>query len=551
LLIEISLGLLVLRASLLLYSNQQILNVMNWKGVLTTVVISAATAVASVGLYAKYGQSNNFSVINSQGKLPVNYAGFFDKNGNPAEPVDFEAAANTAIPTVVHIRTVTNPRQVSNNLPRQQQRNPFAELFGLGDDDLGDMFRQRVVPGQQASGSGVIISEDGYIVTNNHVIDGADEVNVTLSNKKSFKAKVVGADPSTDIAVLKIEGHGYPYLLYGNSDDVHIGQWVLAVGYPFTLETTVTAGIVSAKSRALGINSRKASTSAVESFIQTDAAVNPGNSGGALINTKGELIGINSAIASPTGSFAGYSFAIPINITKKIVNDIIQYGAVQRGYLGIEYPNEQMEDQLTEEQKKQQGIMDDVNGVYVSGIATGGAAEAAGLKKGDIITKINGTLISGGSDLQGLIARYKPGEKIAITYKRDGSEHVTDATLLNKSGTYAVVVSTVLDKLGAQFKNLDDPKAKQLGVKGGVVVSGITEGIIKDQTMMKEKFVILRVDGKEVSNVDQLKAALAGKASVNVEGIYPGFEGVYQYGLNDLNGTGPAAGGGDDDGDGQ
>jgi serine protease Do len=522
---------------------------MNWKGVLTTVVISAATAVASVGLYAKFGQRNNFSVIESQGKLPVNYAGFFDKNGNPAEPVDFEAAASTAIPTVVHIRTTTNPRQVSNNLPRQ--RNPFAELFGLGDDDLGDMFRQREIPGQQASGSGVIISEDGYIVTNNHVIDGADEVNVTLSNKKSFKAKVVGTDPSTDIAVVKIEGHGYPYLLYGNSDDVHIGQWVLAVGYPFTLETTVTAGIVSAKSRALGINSRKASTSAVESFIQTVAAVNPGNSGGALINTKGELIGINSAIASPTGSFAGYSFAIPINITKKIVNDLVQYGTVQRGYLGIEYPNEQMQDQMTEEQKKQQGVMDDVNGVYVSGVAKGGAAEAAGLKKADIITKINGTIISGGSDLQGLIARYKPGEKIAITYKRDGSEHVTNATLLNKSGTYDVVVSTVLDKLGAQFKNLDDPKAKQLGVKGGVVVSGITEGIIKDQTMMKEKFVILRVDGKEVANVDQLKAALAGKASVNVEGIYPGFEGVYQYGLNDLNGSGPSSGGGDDDGDGQ
>jgi Do/DeqQ family serine protease len=477
----------------------------------------------------------------------VNYAGFFNKDGSPAEPVDFEAAASTAIPAVVHIRTVTNPRQVSNNLPRQQ-RNPFAELFGLGDDDpFGDFFRQRTIPGQQASGSGVFISEDGYIVTNNHVIDGADEVNVTLSNKKSMKAKVVAADPSTDIAVLKVEGHGYPYLLYGNSDDVHVGQWVLAVGYPFTLETTVTAGIVSAKSRALGINSRKAANTAVESFIQTDAAVNPGNSGGALINPKGELIGINSAIASPTGSFAGYSFAIPVNIVKKVVNDLISFGSVQRGYLGIEYPNEQQLDALTPEQRKQQGIQDDVNGVYISAVTKGGAAEAAGLQKGDIITKMDGSTISGGADLQGMIARYKPGEKVNITFKRDGSEHTVVAVLKNKIGTEDITVSTVLDKLGAQLTTLDEKKAKQLGVKGGVIVSGISRGIISDQTMMKNNFVILRVDGKDVTGVDQLKAALAGKSSVNIEGVYPGYEGVYQYGLNDLNGTGNQ-GGGDDDG---
>jgi serine protease Do len=518
---------------------------MNWKGILTTVLVSAATAIASVGLYAKYGQRSNYALMESQGKVPVNYAGFFDKDGNPAQPVDFEAAANTAIPAVVHIKTTTNPRTVSNNLPRQ--RNPFAELFGLGDDDpFGDMFRQRTIPGQMASGSGVIISEDGYIVTNNHVVDGADEVNVTMSNKKSLKAKVIGTDPSTDIAVLKIEGHGYPYLLYGNSDEVHIGQWVLAVGYPFTLETTVTAGIVSAKGRALGINSRKAANTAIESFIQTDAAVNPGNSGGALINTKGELIGINSAIASPTGAFAGYSFAIPVNITKKIVNDLISYGSVQRGYLGIEYLNEQALDQLTEEQRKQQGLSDDVNGVSVSLVAKGGAAEAAGLKKGDIITKINGNTITGGADLQGLIARYKPGEKITIVYKRDGEDKSTTATLLNNSGTEDITRSTALDKLGAQLQTLDAAKAKALGIKGGVVVTGIGRGIISDQTMMKDKFIILRVDGKDVTTIEQFKAALDGKSSVAVEGMYPGFEGIYQYGLNDLNGSGSSQG--NDDG---
>ena len=522
---------------------------MNWKSILTTVVISATTAVASVGLYSRYGQRNNFSLVDSQGKVPVNYAGFFDKSGNPGEPVDFEAAANTAIPTVVHIKTTTNPRQVSNNLPRQ--RNPLAELFGLGDDDLNGMFRQREMPAQQASGSGVLISEDGYIVTNNHVVDGADEITVTLSNKKSMKAKVIGTDPSTDIAVIKVEGHGFPYMLYGNSDDVHIGQWVLAVGYPLTLETTVTAGIVSAKSRYLGINSRKASSNAIESFIQTDAAVNPGNSGGALVNTKGELIAINSAIASATGYYSGYSFAIPVNIAKKVVNDLIQYGTVQRGYLGIQYPNDEVGDQYTDEERKQRGIRDAVNGVYIGEVAKGGAADAAGLKVGDIITKVNGTPISGGTDLQGMIARYKPGEKLTITFKRDDKEQTTVATLQNKAGTYAVDVTTALDKMGAQFKNLDPTRAKQLGVKGGVVVTNITDGIIKDQTMMKEKFVILRVDGKEITGVDDLKNSLKGKASVNVEGIYPGFEGVYQYGLNDLNGSGPSRGNGDDDGDGQ
>ncbi len=516
---------------------------MNWKGILTTVLVSAATAVGSVALYAKYEQKHNYMYAwkDSQGKVPVNYAGFFNKDGNPGEPVDFEAAANTAIPAVVHIKTTTNPHPVSNNLPRQ--KNPFAELFGLGDDDpFGDMFRHNN-PGMQASGSGVIISEDGYIVTNNHVIDGADVVDVTLSNKKSLKAKVVGTDPSTDIAVLKIEGHGYPYLLYGNSDDVHIGQWVLAVGYPFTLETTVTAGIVSAKSRALGLNSRKAPQTSVESFIQTDAAVNPGNSGGALVNTRGELIGINSAIASPTGSFAGYSFAIPVNIAKKIVNDLISYGSVQRGYLGIEYLDEQRINQMSDEQRKAEGLQDDINGVLISGVGKGSAADLAGLKKGDVITSINGTTIEGGSDLQGLIARYKPGEKVNITFTRDGSTHTAAATLLNNGGTEEV---NALAKLGAQFQTLDPAKAKQLGIKGGVTVGSIGAGIISDQTMMKDKFIILRVDGKDVYNVDQLKAAFAGRTSVNIEGIYPGFEGVYQYGLNDLTGSGSPKQGEDD-----
>jgi S1-C subfamily serine protease len=281
----------------------------------------------------------------------------------------------------------------------------------------------------------------------------------------------------------------------------------------------------------------------VESFIQTDAAVNPGNSGGALVNTRGELIGINSAIASPTGSFAGYSFAIPVNIAKKIVNDLISYGSVQRGYLGIEYLDEQRINQMSDEQRKAEGLQDDINGVLISGVGKGSAADLAGLKKGDVITSINGTTIEGGSDLQGLIARYKPGEKVNITFTRDGSTHTAAATLLNNGGTEEV---NALAKLGAQFQTLDPAKAKQLGIKGGVTVGSIGAGIISDQTMMKDKFIILRVDGKDVYNVDQLKAAFAGRTSVNIEGIYPGFEGVYQYGLNDLTGSGSPKQGEDD-----
>jgi len=246
------------------------------------------------------------------------------------------------------------------------------------------------MPEQRASGSGVIITDDGYIVTNNHVVDGADEINVTLPNKKSYKASVIGADPSSDIAVIKIEGKGFPYLVYGNSDEVKLGQWVLAIGYPLNLDVTVTAGIVSAKSRSIGINGQQ-SNSPVESFIQTDAAVNPGNSGGALINTNGELIGINSAIASPTGSYAGYSYAIPVNMAKKIVTDIVKFGTVQRAYIGINYAGENISDEAKKQLEKEIGVAyKEGEGVNVTGVPEGGAAANAGMKKGDIITKGNG-----------------------------------------------------------------------------------------------------------------------------------------------------------------
>ncbi|MFW2477866.1 MAG: S1C family serine protease, partial [Sediminibacterium sp.] len=410
---------------------------MNLKNILAVVAISATTAVLSVWGFSKYNDYQRAGIQES-GKLPVNYAGFFDKNNNMAAAIDFTPAATSATPAVVHIKTKTKARQVSNT--QRQRSNPFADLFG---DDFGDFFGgPRVIPEQRASGSGVLITEDGYIITNNHVVDGADEINVTLANKKSYKATLIGTDPSSDIAVIKVEGKALPYLVYGNSDEVKLGQWVLAIGYPLNLDATVTAGIVSAKSRSIGINSRQ-SQSPVESFIQTDAAVNSGNSGGALINTSGELIGINSAIASPTGSYAGYSYAIPVNIVKKIVTDIVKFGTVQRAFIGINYPSENLsDDQLRELEKELGTSIKEGEGVIITGVPDGGAAAAAGLKKGDLVTKVNGNVVTNGPELQEQVALYKPGDKISVSYKRGGKENTVNITLKNKVGTTEVVKST-------------------------------------------------------------------------------------------------------------
>src|ERR1700744_4389591 len=408
---------------------------MKAKQVVAVILISASTAIATMWGYDHLSNGKTYYYAQDSGKVPANYAKFFEKNDKSAGPADFTDAASAAIPATVHIKTKT-VRTVSNNLPK---RNPFSDLFGIDPDDFfGNGNGMRSMP-EMASGSGVIISNDGYIVTNNHVVDGADEVTVTLSNRKSFKAKVVGADPSSDLAVVKIDAQGLPFLLYGNSDDVKIGQWVLAVGYPLTLETTVTAGIVSAKGRTLDINRRQSQTP-IESFIQTDAAVNPGNSGGALINTNGELIGINSAIASPTGSYAGYAYAIPVNIVKKAVNDLIKFGAVQRAYIGIQYPRED----LSDDQKKQEGIKDG-EGVYVLDVTVDGAAEHAGIKKGDVITKLNGVSVVTGAEMVGQIATYSPGDKITVTYKREGKETTVPIVLRNNSGTTTIVKTSVLD----------------------------------------------------------------------------------------------------------
>ena len=395
----------------------------------------------------------------------------------------------------------------------------FEQFFGPGGG-----FGPQIQPEQRASGSGVIISDDGYIITNNHVVsDGGDgvagEITVTLSNKKIYKARIIGRDPSSDLAVLKIDGTGFPFLLYGNSDNVKLGQWVLAVGYPLTLETTVTAGIVSAKGRNIGINSRQSQTP-IESFIQTDAAVNQGNSGGPLVSTDGQLIGINSAIYAPNGTYAGYSFSIPVNLVKKIVNDLIKYGDVKRPYLGVSVAPDKL---------------DAGDGAHIGSIAKDGAAAETSLKPGDIITKINDIPVNSWTELQATVSSYNAGEKIKITYKRDGKENTAVATLTSKTGTYDKIAAVGIgETLGADLETLDKKKADGYEIEGGVLVKKIKAGGIFSKTKMEDGFIITSVNGMDVSNIEELSKAIASLKgeSIQLEGIYPGYDGVYRFPLN-------------------
>ena len=504
---------------------------MKLKQVFITILISAATAFGVMYGYTEYAKAKNTFAGQEKGIIPSNYklAGLTDNNTTPPGAIDFTQPAAAALPTVVHIKTKTNAKQVSNNLPKTQNKNPFSDLFD--DNMLEQFFGNRnggYVPEQRASGSGVIISQDGFIVTNNHVVENADELTVTLSNKKSYTAKVVGRDPAYDLAVIKIDAAGLPFLLYGNSDDVKIGQWVLALGYPLNLETTVTAGIVSAKSRSLGLNKNTKTNSAVESFIQTDAAVNQGNSGGALINTTGELVGINSAIASPTGYYSGYSYAIPVNIVKKVVDDLIKYGNVQRGFLGVATANTY---DLPETEKTRLNLKYSGDGLVITAVSDNSAAVEAGLKKGDIIKSVNGSSVTVPSELQELVTRYKPSDKIKILYSRDGKDIATTATLKNSLGTFDLVKqeNTILSKLGGEFANLDPKKAKQYGIPGGVVVKKINNGALSDQSRMRDGFIIVKVNDKDIKNMDDLSKTLNAAKTITISGFYPGSDGLYDY----------------------
>lgn len=490
------------------------------------VAVSSITAIASVWGYSRFKEDKP-TAIQADGKVPVNYAGFLNGINAPVESLDFTQAAQTSVQAVVHIKTKIPAQKVSNELPKSRQRGLFDDFF----DRMFD-FGPQIIPEQRASGSGILISDDGYIVTNNHVISDqkegvAEEIMVTLHNKKIYKARLIGRDPSSDLAVLKIDGTAFPYLVYGNSDEVKLGQWVLAIGYPLTLETTVTAGIISAKGRSIGIN-RNQSLSPVESFIQTDAAVNQGNSGGALVTTDGKLVGINSAILAPSGTYAGYSFAIPVNLAKKVINDIIQYGDVQRGFLGISYASD-----LSEEQMKQLGIKEG-EGVYVSGVSSDGGAIAAGIKKGDIVTKVNNVPVTNGLEMSAQLASFKPNDKVPVTYKRNGKEYTTSVVLKAQVTNFAAVTpENIQDKIGAELVTLDSKKADQYGVDGGVVVKKIKEGGKLRETKMEEGFIITSVNGKSVSSVEELSKLLDNFiGTVRLEGLYPGYNGSYTYPLN-------------------
>lgn len=506
---------------------------MTKKTILMVMLVSAVTALVTAWSFGQLGGQKNTDIFSNNGPLPANYANYKENTTTQPSgyPVDFTAAATAATPAVVHIKTKINARTVTQNVPR----SPFADLFG--DDMFGDFFggrggqRQMRVPEQRASGSGVLITNDGYIITNNHVIENADEINVTLTNKKSYKAELIGADPSTDLAVLKISGSGFPHLLWGNSDEVKLGQWVLAIGYPWSLDVTVTAGIVSAKARSLDLNSRKSNTP-VESFIQTDAAVNQGNSGGALVDTEGRLIGINSAIASQTGSYAGYSYAIPINLARKIAGDIIKFGTVQRAFLGLSFPN----NNISDEELKNRGIKQG-QGVYVLGVTPGGAAEAAGLKEGDYVTGINGVPVTSGSEMVEQIASYSPGDKITVEFTRDGKTMKATTTLKNISGNTDVVKAGnenqgIIKQLGGQLETVDKKQAQRWGIKGGVQVKSIGDGLLST-SRIQEEFVIISVNGQAVSTVEELGNILSkAQGTVRLEGIYPGYEETYAYPLN-------------------
>lgn len=487
-----------------------------------TLLAALTGGLIAIGGY-KLLESKHRNQLSFEERQELHYASnpmpsIMASTGNP----DFTQAAASVAPAVVHIKT-TYPARASRG--RSQQSSPF-DLF---EEFFGNP-RQRTQPQQvqpaQATGSGVIISTDGYIVTNNHVVVDADKIEVSLTDRRVLEAKIIGRDPNTDLALIKVNADDLPFVKLGNSDDVRIGEWVLAVGYPLGLESTVTAGIVSATGRATGIIGNELRqrqlqenwnqgqqgefvNTAIESFIQTDAVINKGNSGGALVNAKGELIGINSNIMSPSGYYAGYGFAVPVNIVKKIADDFVKFGEVKRGLVGVTFRA------LDAEYAKELGIKD-VVGLYVNDVISGGGADKAGIKQGDIITKIDGKTIYTSSDLQERVYILRPGDKVKLTYKRDGRERETTVTLQEevKSSTTASRGNTdqsateLYNKLGAGFVPATDARKSELGIQSGVVVTQVHRGGLFDYYNVQRGLVITEINGQTVNSVDDIEKAL-------------------------------------------
>ncbi len=455
--------------------------------------------------------------------------------GPAGQPVDLTYAAEKSLPSVVYIKSVINSKvqTVEYSDPFEDFfSDPFGGFFGRGQGQQGSPRKRQVqTPKRAAAGSGVIISADGYIVTNNHVVDGADELTVTLNeNSKEYSARIIGADKTTDLALIKIDAKNLPAIVIANSDDVKVGEWVLAVGNPLGLNNTVTAGIVSAKARSMG--------SGVSSMIQTDAAINQGNSGGALVNTRGELIGINAMLASPTGSNIGYGFAIPTSIVKKAVEDFKKYGTYQRAMIGIQGGSvkdyvDAMKDQ--EKDVKDYGTME---GVRIDKVVEDGAAADGGLEKEDVITAIDGQKVKTMGELQGIMAQKRPGDQVKVTYLRNKKEHNVTLTLKNEQGTTKVVKDADLDVLGGQFREITEAQKNELGIKYGLQVMKISGGKLKEAGV-PQGFIIQRVNDEAMKTVDDLQTAVKTASTskepvLYIQGIFPtGKKAYFAIGLQD------------------
>jgi len=490
---------------------------MKAQNLLGNVVISLLSAFLAIIIYANFYEKelqktsdpgvqkqralellNDSNQVNYP-QIPVNSSG---------EIFDFTTAAKNSVNAVVHVTSKYNLRNDSYG-------NPIYKFF------FGEQYsRQPAV----SFGSGVIVTDDGYIVTNNHVIEQSDEIQVVLNDRRTYTAELVGSDPGTDLALLKIDGKDLPFIAMGNSDDIKIGEWVLAVGNPFNLTSTVTAGIVSAKAR--NINILQDQRYPIESYIQTDAAVNKGNSGGALVNMNSELVGINSAILSPSGAYSGYSFAIPVNIVRKVVSDIIKYGEVQRAVLGVEIRDVNKE--LVEKYN-----LDKIEGVFIEGVTEEGAAKEAGLRKGDVILRIDDAKINSIAELTAQIGKYRPGEKVNIIIKRDKKKKQIDVVLRNMYGTTKIVkADEYLAILGANFQRIDNSDKRRLGIEVGVKVVDIEDDGALGKSGVKEGFVITSIQGEKIAHIDDIKRVIRNVGlgvEVEVEGMYPGGRYVYVY----------------------
>ena len=423
---------------------------------------------------------------------------------------DLTYAAENAVKAVVNIEAI---QQVE--MPQRRGYDPFLEFFGIPQDyGYGDgrpRYRE-----QRAGGSGVIISKDGYVVTNNHVVDGASKLKVKLNDGRSFDAKLIGKDSATDLALLKVEAKGLPTLAFGSSDALRLGEWVLAIGSPFDLQSTITAGIVSAKARQLGAIPNDFR---IESFIQTDAAVNPGNSGGALVSTHGELVGINTLIKSQTGSYVGYSFAIPESIVRKVVVDLKEFGVVQRALLGVQF--RVVDQDFLDTEGKELGIKD-LGGAYVAAVVEGGAASEAGIRKGDVILDIDGVKIVEPSTLQEQIAKRRPNDTVKLSVKRDGKVKQFDVTLRNKAGKTELVTKEdvdVVDALGGKFADAGAKLCRELDIKGGVQVVGIKADGILARARVKQGFVITHINDRPVYSLGDMQRMTEKVRSI--DGVYP------------------------------